>query len=97
MASYSFPNGQPVRLVMSESVLRFVQRVATKNGAVAEGPASLVDQDIDSDAPVFLFCRVDDQGNAALLATQDNEDIEPYRERLSSVRDGRELDVHSWR
>jgi hypothetical protein len=85
------PNGQPVRLVMAESVLRFVQCVATKNGAAAEELmiASLVDQDIDSDAPVFLFCRVDDEGNTALLATQD---IEPYRERLSAVRDGRELD-----
>jgi hypothetical protein len=85
------PNGQPVRLVMAESVLRFVQHVATKNGAAAEELmiASLVDQDIDSDAPVFLFCRVDDEGNAALLATQD---IEPYREHLSAVRDGRELD-----
>ena len=88
------PNGQPVRLVMAESVLRFVQCVATKNGAAAEELmiASLVDQDIDSDAPVFLFCRVDDEGNAALLATQDTQDIEPYRERLRAVRDGRELD-----
>jgi hypothetical protein len=85
------PNGQLVRVVMAESVLRFVQHVATKNGTVAEELiiASLVDEDIDSDAPVFLFCRADDEGNTALLATQD---IEPYRERLSAVRDGRELD-----
>ncbi len=35
----SIPNGKPVRLLIAESVLRFVQRVATKNGATKDnGP-----------------------------------------------------------
>jgi len=87
----SIPNGKPVRLFIAESVLRFVQRVATKNGVTAEQlmMGTLVDEDIDSDAPVFLFCRVDREGNTALLATQDNG---PYRSHLSAARDGRQLD-----
>jgi len=87
----SIPNGKPVRLLIAESVLRFVQRVATKNGVTAEQlmMGTLVDEDIDSDAPVFLFCRVDREGNTALLATQDNG---PYRSHLSAARDGRQVD-----
>ena len=49
--------------------------------------AALVDEEIDPDAPVFLFCRVDAQGNTELAATQD---IEPYREHLIAIRDGRQ-------
>jgi hypothetical protein len=72
-------------------VLRFVQRVATKNGVTAEQlmMGTLVDEDIDSNAPVFLFYRVDPEGNTALLATQDNG---PYRSHLSGARDDRQLD-----
>jgi len=74
---------------MAESVMRIIRSAATDNGVRVEQliMATLVDEEIDPDAPVYLYLRVDDKGNTALVATQD---IEPYREHLIAIRDGRQ-------
>jgi hypothetical protein len=83
------PSGKPLRLVMAESVMRIVRSAAAENGVTVEQfmMAILMDEEIDPDAPVYLYLRANDKGNAALLATQD---IEPYREHLIAIRDGRQ-------
>ena len=87
----SVPDGHAVHLVMSASVLRYIETVAPQNALTAERLmlATLVGEDIDPEEPVFVFSREDDKGNTALLATQDNE---PYREQLTAIIAGRQLD-----
>jgi hypothetical protein len=74
---------------MAGSGMRIVRSAAAENGVTVEQlrMAKLVHEEIDPSAPIFLYLRVDEKGNAALVATQDNE---PYREQLMALRDGRQ-------
>jgi hypothetical protein len=87
----AIPRGKPLRFVMADSVQRFVRWVARINGVTADQLmlTTLVDVEIDPDAPIYLFCRRDGNGNTSLVATQDNH---PYREHLIAIRDGRPPD-----
>jgi hypothetical protein len=76
---------------MAESVMRIVRSAAAENGVTVEQllMVTLIGEEIDPDAPVYLYVRADEKGNTALVATQD---IEPYRGHLIAIRDGRQPD-----
>ena len=87
----TIPRGKPLRLVMADSVQHFVRWVARLKGVTGDRLmlTTLVDEEVDPDAPIYLFCHGDGKGNTSLVATQDSQ---PYREHLIAIRDGRQPD-----
>jgi hypothetical protein len=50
--------------------MRIVRAAAAENHVTVERliMATLVDEEIDPDAPIYLYLRVDDKGNTVLVA-----------------------------